>query len=77
METVRAGVRAAGKERTDVSFSREEKELLRGVAYARTQRGQRTAISEVVRVAVIWFLLDYTKRKTKSVLSKTLDVVQS
>jgi hypothetical protein len=76
IEAVRVAVRSGGKERTDIGFSREEKELLRSVAYTRTQRGQRTAISEVVRVAVIWFLQDYATRKTKSILSKTLDIVQ-
>ena len=77
MEAVRKVVREVGKERADVGLTAGEKETLRAIAFERTQAGRRTTINDVVRVAVNWLLEDYRARKEKSLLSRTLDAVQS
>lgn len=77
MEAVRRVVREVGKERADVGLTPGEKETLREIAFTRTQAGRRTTINDVVRVALNWLLEDYRARKEKSLLSRTLDAVQS
>lgn len=76
MESVRKAVLETGKERTDVAFTKGEKDALREIAFGRTLQGKNTSINDIVRIAVNWLLQDHETRKKRSILSKTLDRIQ-
>jgi hypothetical protein len=75
IETLRKAVREPGKERTDVGFSKSEKDALRDLAYTFTRNGQRTTINDIVRIAVNWLIHDYTAQAHKNILSKIVEAL--